>query len=115
MPIEILEGDVYKFEPEFLRQIPIVEKAMLSRNLDPSSFTIAKNSPRSRARYGITPQCYDYTITISGESLTVTYPGDQSFFEFFLAQCTANDISYDFSKYADRCRSRKKPQRRHRD
>jgi hypothetical protein len=93
MPIEILPGDMKKFDSDFLKQLPLVEKAMLSRNINPSAFAIAKSSPRSHARYGLTSDCYDYTVTIGEESFTVTYPSDQSFLEFFFARCVADEKS----------------------
>jgi hypothetical protein len=91
MPIELLQNDAYQFDADFLTQLPFVEKAMLSRNINPSAFTIAKSSARSHARYELSSQRYDYTVTIGEESFTVTYPCDQSFLEFFIAQCVAGE------------------------
>ena len=116
MPIEIEQNEASKFDPDFLNQLSIVEKAMLSRNINPSAFTIAKSSPRSRARYGLTPDCYDYTVTIDGDSFTVTYPGDQSFLEFFLDQCVAGHKSPGFRKPPLRFgETQSKPRQRRRD
>jgi hypothetical protein len=91
MPIEVLQNDAYQFDADFLSQLPFVEKAMLSRNINPSTFKIAKSPARSRGRYELTSQRYDYTVTMGEESFTVTYPSDQSFLEFFIAQCVAGE------------------------
>jgi hypothetical protein len=86
MPIGLVKGDAYEFDTGFLNQLPIVEKAMLARDLDPSAFTIAKGPARSALRYRLGSQYFDYTVTIGEDSFTVTYPSDQSFLEFFLAR-----------------------------
>jgi hypothetical protein len=87
MPIELVKGDAYEFDTGFLNQLPIVEKAMLARDLDPSTVTIAKGPARSSLCYRLGPQHFDYTVTIGDDSFTVTYPSDQSFLEYFLARC----------------------------
>jgi hypothetical protein len=89
MPIELVKGEAYEFDAGFLNQLPIVEKAMLARDIDPSAFTIAKGPARSALRYRLGSQNFDYTVTIGESSFTVTYPSDQSFLEFFLARCVA--------------------------
>jgi hypothetical protein len=91
MPIGLLQSEAYKFDSDFLSQLPFVEKAMLSRNIDPSAFTIEKSPAQSQGRYELTSQRYDYTVTIGEQSFAVTYPCDQSFLEFFLARCIAGE------------------------
>ncbi len=88
MPIELSGSE---FEADFLEQMPAVEKALIAHGFDPSAFFVTKSPNGTYRPYSLGVRYYDYTVAVGDESFTVTYPGDLSFLEFFLARCVAVD------------------------
>jgi hypothetical protein len=91
MPIELLQGGEDEFDPEFRDQLPVVDKAMIEHNLDPSAFTITKDDSQAFGPASFGLRYHDYTVAVGDDSFTVTYPSDSGFLEFFLARCVAVD------------------------
>ena len=87
----ILQSSV-SFSAEFMREVPMLEKAMIAHGLEPSKFVISKDfrlpvdAVMSSAR-----SSYDYTVFVDGEHFTLTEPNDMVFLDYFLKLCTAED------------------------
>jgi hypothetical protein len=89
MPIELIASDDNKFDDGFLKQLPGVERAMIARDVDPSTFVFAK---MLRLTHSDGTRENDYTVAMGDDSFSVSYPSDIGFLEYFLARCvTAND------------------------
>jgi hypothetical protein len=85
-----LQSSVGGFSPEFMRQLPLVEQAMIARGLDPSEFVISKDNA-TRPMPWLDPFFYDYTVFIGDEHFTVTEPNDIRFLSFFFQRCVSEE------------------------
>jgi hypothetical protein len=86
----ILQSTV-SFSAEFLRELPVLEKAMIAHGLEPSKFVISKDSATPSTRHVVSTFFYDYTVFVDGEHFTLTEPNDMVFLDYFLKLCTAED------------------------
>jgi hypothetical protein len=86
----ILQSTV-SFSAEFLSQLPMLEKAMITHGLEPSKFVISKDRAAPPSIPFIGPFFYDYTVFVDGEHFTLTEPSDMVFLDYFLKLCTAED------------------------
>lgn len=85
-----LQSSYGDFSPEFVRELPALEKAMTEHGIDPANFVIAKDMAR------VTPlpiafrpdgNPLEYTVFVKGRSFTVTQPDDMSFLTYFYGLC----------------------------
>jgi hypothetical protein len=90
MPIT-LQGTAQRFEPDFLRQLPQLERTMTAHGLDPSDVVIAKEPAATANVPFLGPFFYDYTVFLGDESFTVTEPSDARFLEYFYNRLRAAD------------------------
>jgi hypothetical protein len=86
----ILQSSV-GFSAEFMREVPMLEKAMIAHGLEPSKFVISKDSASPSTRHVVGTFFYDYTVFIDGEHFTLTEPNDMVFLDYFLKLCTAEE------------------------
>ena len=86
----ILQSSV-GFSAEFMREVPMLEKAMIAHGLEPAKFVISKDSASPSTRHVVGTFFYDYTVFIDGEHFTLTEPNDMVFLDYFLKLCTADD------------------------
>jgi hypothetical protein len=85
-----LQSSVGDFSPEFVKELPALEKAMRNHGLDPSSFVIARNMAQSTyLPIASRPDgnLLDYTVFVKGRSFTVTQSNDMRFLEYFYELC----------------------------
>lgn len=87
----ILQSTVGGFSPEFMRKLPLVEKAMREHGLEPSEFVISKDRATPVTVPFIGPFFYDYTVFFGEERFTVTEPNDMVFLDYFYKRCIAAD------------------------
>jgi hypothetical protein len=105
IPHITLQSSCGDFDPDFLKRLPALEKAMIDRGIDPSSFIVAKNSSqatRLTILFRPTGHPIDYTVFVNGRSFTVTYQNDMSFLRYFYALCVGDDISDETRGQPDR-------------
>jgi len=62
----ILQSSV-GFSAEFIRELPMLEQAMIAHGLEPSKFVISKDSASPSTRHVVGTFFYDYTVFIDGE------------------------------------------------
>ena len=88
-----LQSTVGGFSPEFMRQLPELEQAMVAHGLEPSQFVISKDWATQAAvpLPFLRPFFYDYTVFIGDENFTVTEPNDIKFLDYFYQRCIAED------------------------
>ena len=86
----ILQSSV-GFSAEFMREVPMLEKAMIAHGLEPSKFVTSKDSASPSTRHVVGTFFYDYTVFIDGEHFTLTEPNDMVFLDYFLKLCTAEE------------------------
>jgi hypothetical protein len=88
-----LQSTVGGFSPEFMRQLPGLEQAMVAHGLEPSQFVISKDpaTPAASPFPLIRPFFYNYTVFIGEENFTVTEPNDIRFLDYFYQRCIAED------------------------
>jgi hypothetical protein len=85
-----LQSSVGDFSPEFVKELPALEKAMRDRGLDPSAFVIARNLAQSTylpIAFRPDGNLLDYTVFVKDRSFTVTQPNDMRFLEYFYELC----------------------------
>ncbi len=87
----ILQSTVGGFSPEFMRKLPLVEKAMREHGLEPSEFVISKDRATPPTVPFVGPFFYDYTVFFGEEKFTVTEPNDMVFLDYFYKRCLAAD------------------------
>ncbi len=87
----ILQSTVGGFSAEFMRKLPLVEKAMREHGLEPSEFVISKDRATPPTVPFVGPFFYDYTVFVGEESFTVTEPNDMVFLDYFYKRCLAAD------------------------
>ena len=90
-----LQSTVGGFSPEFMRQLPDLEQAMVAHGLEPSQFVISKDpaTPSASPFPLIRPFFYNYTVFIGEENFTVTEPNDIRFLDYFYQRCVAEDVT----------------------
>jgi hypothetical protein len=86
-----LQSTVGGFSAEFMRKLPLVEKAMIAHGLEPSQFVISKDRATPPTVPIIGPFFYDYTVFVGEENFTVTEPNDIKFLDYFYQRCIAED------------------------
>jgi hypothetical protein len=86
----ILQSSV-GYSAEFMRELPMLEQAMIAHGLEPSKFVISKDSASPSTRHVVGTFFYDYTVFIDGEHFTLTEPNDMVFLDYFLKLCTAEE------------------------
>ncbi len=88
----ILQSTVGGFSPEFMRKLPLVERAMREHGLEPSEFVISKDraTPAAMVPF-VGPFFYDYSVFFGEEHFTVTEPNDMVFLDYFYKRCLAAD------------------------
>jgi hypothetical protein len=79
------------FSAEFMRKLPLVERAMREHGLDPSEFVISKDSASTPTIPLIGPFFHDYTVFFGDEKFTVTEPNDMLFLDYFFNRVLAAD------------------------
>ena len=87
----ILQSTVGGFSAEFLRKLPLVERAMREHGLEPSAFVISKDSANTATIPLVGPFFYDYTVFFGEEKFTVTEPNDMLFLDYFFKRVLAAD------------------------
>jgi hypothetical protein len=88
----ILQSSVGGFSAEFMRKLPLVEKAMRAHGLEPSDFVISKDRATPTATVPwVGPFFYDYSVFFGEEHFTVTEPNDMLFLDYFYKRCLAAD------------------------
>jgi hypothetical protein len=85
----ILQSTVGGFSAEFMRKLPLVERAMRTHGLDPSQFVIAKDVATTPTAPVIGPFFYDYSVFFGDDKFTVTEPNDMLFLDYFYKRCLA--------------------------
>jgi hypothetical protein len=81
--LQVSTGD---FDPEFMRELPGLEKTMIEHGLDPAAFVIAKSDAlvtRLPIAYRPNGHPTEYTVFVKGRSFTVTQSDDLSFLAYF--------------------------------
>jgi hypothetical protein len=98
-----LQSSCGDFSPEFMKELPVIEKAMIAHGLDPARFVISKDS----ARTPLLPIAFrpdgnpkEYTVFVKGRSFTVAQPSDTSFLSYFYELCVAPDEKEGFFAHA---------------
>ena len=88
-----LQSTVGGFSPEFMRQLPKLEQAMVAHGLEPSQFVISKDWATQAAVPApfLRPFFYDYTVFIGEENFTVTEPNDMVFLDYLYQRCIAEE------------------------
>jgi hypothetical protein len=86
-----LQSTVGGFSAEFMRKLPLVERAMIAHGLEPSQFVISKDRATPPTVPIIGPFFYDYTVFVGEENFTVTEPDDIKFLDYFYQRCIAED------------------------
>jgi hypothetical protein len=86
----ILQSSV-GYSAEFMRELPMLEQAMIAHGLEPSKFVISKDSASPSTRHVVGTFFYDYTVFVDGEHFTLTEPNDIVFLDYFLKLCTAEE------------------------
>jgi len=85
-----LQSSCGTFSPEFLKELPALEKAMIGEGLDPAQFVISKDlarTPRLPIAFRPDGNPKEYTVFVKGKSFTVTQPDDTSFLKYFYTLC----------------------------
>src|SRR3984885_10565170 len=77
----ILQSSV-GYSAEFMRELPMLEQAMIAHGLEPSKFVISKDSASPSTRHVVGTFFYDYTVFVDGEHFTLTEPNDMVFLLF---------------------------------
>jgi hypothetical protein len=90
--VSITLQSTVSFSAEFMRELPMLEKAMIAHGLEPSKFVISKDSDAPSTRHVVGTFFYDYTVFVDGEHFTLTEPNDMVFLDYFLKLCTAEDV-----------------------
>jgi hypothetical protein len=90
VPIK-LQSSVSAFDETFMKELPLVEQAMVAHGLDPSEFMISKDASLfTNARpFGATFR--GYTVLVDDKSFTITQPSDIRFLGYFHQRCIAPD------------------------
>lgn len=91
----ILQSSVGGFSEEFKRRLPLVERAMIERGLDPSEFIISKDRASPSSLYITGPFFYEYTVSFGEACFTVTEPTDIRFLDYFHQRCIAEEEEDD--------------------
>ncbi len=86
-----LQSTIGGFSAEFMRKLPLVEKAMREHGLEPSQFVISKDRATPATVPLIGPFFYDYTVFVGEKHFTVTEPNDMLFLDYFYKRCVAAD------------------------
>lgn len=89
--VSITLQSTVSFSPEFMRELPTLEKAMIEHGLEPSKFVISKDSATPSTRFVGGTFFFDYTVFVGGQHFTLTEPNDMVFLEYFLKLCIAED------------------------
>ncbi len=87
----ILQSTVGGFSAEFMRKLPLVEKAMRAHGLEPSEFVISKDRATPATVPFVGPFFHDYTVFFGEARFTVTEPDDMGFLDYFYKRCIADD------------------------
>jgi hypothetical protein len=98
MPHIKLQTSFGSFDPAFLKELPVLEKAMINQGLHPSDFVIAKDEargPRLPLVYRPDGTPPEYTVFVKGRSFTVRQPDDLSFLMYFYGLCVPPVEKYD--------------------
>jgi hypothetical protein len=93
-----LQSSVGDFNPEFVKELPALEKAMRERGLDPAAFVIARNMAQSTylpIAFRPDGNLLEYTVFVKDRSFTVTQPNDMRFLEYFYELCVAPGHKHD--------------------
>ena len=86
-----LQSTIGGFTPEFMRKLPLLERAMLAHGLEPSQFVISKDRATPPTVPLIGPFFYDYTVFVGDDKFSVTEPNHIKFLEYFYQRCVAGD------------------------
>jgi hypothetical protein len=87
----ILQSSVGGFSDEFMRKLPLVERAMVDRGVDPSDFVISKDLALPSTLYATGRFFYQYTVSFGEASFTVTEPTDVRFLDYFYQRCVSEE------------------------
>jgi hypothetical protein len=87
----ILQSSVGGFSDEFMRKLPLVERAMIERGLEPSDFVISKDRAAPSSLYAMDPFFYEYTVSFGEARFTVTEPTDIRFLDYFYQRCISDE------------------------
>lgn len=96
-----LQSSCGDFDPDFLKRLPALEKAMIDRGIDPASFIISKDQAQvTRLTVAYRPGGHpiDYTVFVDGRSFTVTHPNDMSFLRYFYSLCVNDDATDELQR-----------------
>jgi hypothetical protein len=86
-----LQSSVGGFSSEFMRRLPLLERAMLEHGLEPAAFVISKDRATPSSLHVVGAFFFEYTVYVGEESFTVTEPNDMTFLEFFYKRCIAEE------------------------
>ena len=87
----ILQSTVGGFSAQFMRKLPLVEKAMRDHGLDPAEFVISKDNASTATVPFVGPFFYNYSVFFGDEQFTVTEPNDTVFLDYFFKRVLAAD------------------------
>ncbi len=87
----ILQSSVGGFSDEFMHKLPLVERAMIERGLEPSAFMISKDRASPSSLYVAEPFFYEYTVSFGEARFTVTEPTDARFLDYFHQRCMSDE------------------------
>jgi hypothetical protein len=86
-----LQSSVGGFSREFMRKLPLVERAMVEHGLEPDAFVISKDTATTPTARFIGPFFYEYTVSFGEASFTVTEPNDIRFLDYFHQRCISEE------------------------
>ena len=87
----ILQSTVGGFSAQFMRKLPLVERAMREHGLEPSEFVISKDYAGTATIPLMGPFFFSYSVYFGEETFTVTEPNDMVFLDYFLKRVLAAD------------------------
>ena len=87
----ILQSTVGGFSAQFMRKLPLVERAMHDRGLDPSEFVISKDYASTATIPIMGPFFFNYSVYFGEAEFTVTEPNDMVFLDYFFKRVLAAD------------------------
>jgi hypothetical protein len=85
-----LQSTVGNFQRAFMRKLPLIEQAMVARDLDPADVVICKDRATPSSTIPLIDRFfYDYTVFVGAERFTVTKLNDMRFLEYFYKRFVA--------------------------
>jgi hypothetical protein len=87
----ILQSTVGGFSAQFMRKLPLIEKAMREHGLDPSEFVISKDYASTATIPIMGPFFFNYSVYFGEETFTVTDPIDMVVLDDYLTRVHAVD------------------------